>query len=82
MIEMSTPIASYSKISGRLGYSESKRYLTCLWESPSSSIGLEVLLDFKSISDFDLLLLVATPLDFFSKFLLHGKLKSQTVSFL
>ncbi|KAL0271734.1 UNVERIFIED_CONTAM: hypothetical protein PYX00_008731 [Menopon gallinae] len=81
VIEMDTPIANYSRISGRLGYSESKRYLTCLWESPSNSIGFEILLDFKSTSDFDLLFLVATPLDFFSKLLLHGKLKAQMADF-
>ena len=79
---MNTPLALYSKITGKLGYSEINRHLMCIWESPSSSIGFEILFDFQNAGNFDLKFLIATPFEFFSKLLLQGKLKTHIVNFL
>lgn len=81
IIDVDTPIQAYSKISGRIGYSELNRHLTCLWQSPTSSVGIEILFAFDDTSDFDLMFLLATPLEFFSKVLLRGKLKPQMADF-
>ncbi|KAK6645660.1 hypothetical protein RUM43_001940 [Polyplax serrata] len=77
IIDVNTPIELYSKITGKLGYSEVHRHLMCIWESPSNSIGFEILFDFRHASNFDLKFLVATPFEFFSRLLLRGKLVTQ-----
>lgn len=51
----------------------------CIWESPTTSIGFEIIFDFQTTSNFDLKFLIATPFEFFSRLLLRGKLKPQVV---
>lgn len=77
---VTTPIEKYKDINGRFGISEEHKHIVAKVLYPTGSLGFEVLLDIQSISDFDVIFDLATPIDFIQKVIIVGKLKPDRVS--
>lgn len=76
---LTTPIETFPYLLGKFGIREMKRYLIADLKTLNRSLGIEVLFDFKSITDFDLKFYVATPQPALEKVLAVGKIKEDTI---
>lgn len=76
---LTTPIETFPYLLGKFGIVELKRYLIADLKTSNRSLGIEVLFDFQSITDFDLKFYVATPQPAFEKVLAIGKIKEHMV---
>lgn len=76
---LTTPIEAFPYLLGKFGISEIKRYVIADLKTLNRSLGIEVLFDFKSITDFDLKLYLATPQTALEKLLAIGKIKEDTI---
>lgn len=78
-INITTPLEKFKTIKGRFGLNEKKRHAVAVVESPNSALGAEILLDIVSFSDFDVKLILATPLDVLRLASVIGKYNDYTV---
>lgn len=78
-INITTPIEKFSYLNGRFGINEKDRHIVADIKTPNRSLGIELLFDFNTVSDFDIKLYLATPLEAFEKFLVLGKVKPETI---
>lgn len=76
---LTTPSNGFGNLLGKFGIVEVKRYLIADLKTANRSVGIEVLFDFHSITDFDLKFYVATPQAAFEKILVVGKLKEDYI---
>lgn len=76
---LTTPIETFPFLLGKFGIVEMQRYLIADLKTLNRSLGIEVLFDFNSITDFDLKFYVATPQPGFEKVLAIGKIKEDTI---
>jgi hypothetical protein len=76
---LTTPIENFPYLLGKFGIIEMKRYLIADLKTMNRSLGIEVLFDFNSITDFDLKFYVATPQPAFEKILAIGKIKEDII---
>lgn len=76
---LTTPIDTFPYLHGKFGIIEMKKYIIADLRTPNKSLGIEVLYDFKSITDFDLKFYLATPQPALEKILAIGKIKEDTV---
>lgn len=74
---LTSPIVGFPEIIGKFGIVELKRYLIADLKTSNRSVGVEILFDFFSITDFDLKFYIATPQP--AKFLAIGKIKEDTI---
>ena len=78
-INITTPIEKFSYMNGRFGINERERHIVADIKTPNRSLGVELLFDFNTATDFDIKLYLATPIEAFEKFLVIGKVKPETV---
>lgn len=78
-VNITTPLEKFKTIKGRFGLNERKRHAVAVVESPASALGAEILLDILSFSDFDIKLILATPLDALRLASVIGKYKVHTI---
>ena len=74
-INITTPYEAFPYLNARFGVNEHERHLVADIQTQNRSLGIEVLLDFNSITDFDVKFYIAIPLEAFEKVLLIGKIK-------
>lgn len=77
---ITTPIEKYRKMVGRLGFSEEKRHLVAQVSYPTGRMGVEVLLELKAITNFNVQLSLGTPISFLREIFVVAKLKPDRVS--
>lgn len=77
--ELTTPLDGFPYLVGNFGVSESKRHLIADLKTFNKSIGVDILFDFVSITEFDVKLYMATPQEAFEKLYVIGKIKEDTV---
>lgn len=77
---LTTPIETFPYLLGKFGIQEPKRYLIADLKTSNRSLGIEILFDFNSITDFDLIFHVATPQPGL-ELLAVGKIKEDTIHF-
>lgn len=76
---LTTPIETFPYLLGKFGIQELKRYLIADLKTSNRSLGVEILFDFNSITDFDLKFYVATPQPGLERVLAIGKIKEDTI---
>ena len=81
MLNITTPIAKYKTISGRFGFSESKKHLVADLRWIKGGVGIEILLSIISRGNFDVRFHLATPIEYLNRILLIAKLKPDSVDF-
>lgn len=74
-INITTPVNEFRHIKGRFGVIEKKRNVVAEIRTPSTAFGVEVLLDIKSLAEFDVKFSVATPIENVKQAALYAKLK-------
>ncbi|KAK2581438.1 hypothetical protein KPH14_005113 [Odynerus spinipes] len=81
-LNLTTPIEKYAFVRARFGLSESNRHVVAEIVSPSGVLGFEAICQlFTSSYDFNVKLLLATPIDLIQKSLLVAKLNKQEADF-
>ncbi|XP_063238564.1 uncharacterized protein LOC134540049 isoform X2 [Bacillus rossius redtenbacheri] len=81
VFNLTTPIHNYTRVQGRLGYSEARRHLVAEVTSPHEVIGVEVIFDCASFHRFDVKLSFAPALEFLNRTLLVASLNGQKADF-
>ncbi|PNF28889.1 hypothetical protein B7P43_G03854 [Cryptotermes secundus] len=81
VFNITTPFHKYGTITGRFGYSEEQKHLVAEVKGPSGGIGIEILFNILSFSDFDVKFSLETPMEFLTKALVIGKLKNDMIDF-
>ena len=76
---LTTPIETFPYLFGKFGIQEAKKYLIADLTTKNKSLGIEILSNFTSISDFDLKFYAATPITRFERLLAIGKSKEDTI---
>lgn len=79
---ISTPIETFPSLLGKFGIMEHKRYFIADLKTLNKSLGIEVLFDFKSITDFDLKFYAATPQPALEKILAIGTIRGSVIHIL
>lgn len=79
MVNITTPIERFRRVDGRFGISEKRRHFVAEVRMPTNALGVELLWDIETLSDFNVKMNVETPLDGFQKAMLVGKVKPDTV---
>jgi hypothetical protein len=80
VFNITTPFHKYGTITGRFGYSEAEKHLVAEVKGPSGGMGIEIIFNIVSFSDFDVKFSLETPMEFLTKALVIGKLKKDMVS--
>jgi hypothetical protein len=79
---ITTPFEKYVFIRGRFGLSESNKHIVAEVTTPAGPLGIEGICQlFTSNYDFNIKLLLATPIDVLQKALLVAKLNQQEADF-
>lgn len=78
---VTTPMEQYSKIMGRFGFSEENRHMVAMINYPKGVVGIEILLQISSITNFNTKFELATPVEFLQQVLVVGKVKPDQVDF-
>lgn len=78
---LTTPIETFPYLLGRFGVIELKKYVIAELRTPNKSLGIELLYDFTSITDFDLKFNLALPQPAFERVMAIGKIKEDTIHF-
>ncbi|XP_011501595.1 PREDICTED: uncharacterized protein LOC105365190 [Ceratosolen solmsi marchali] len=79
---ITTPFVKYAFIRGRFGLSENNRHIVAEIATPAGPLGIEGICQlFTSNYDFNIKLLLATPIDVIQKALLVAKLNQQEADF-
>lgn len=81
IFNVTTPMEKYKRINGRFGFNEEQKHLQAVVKYPVGAVGVEILFQFNSLANFNLLLDVSTPLDFLTKLLLIAKLQEEAIDF-
>lgn len=81
VVNITTPIEKYRNIVSRFGLINRNRHFVAEIRAPSGALGIEVKFAVNSISDFDIIINLETPVEDFKKVMLIGKLTSDTVDF-
>jgi hypothetical protein len=76
---ISTPIETFPSLLGKFGIIEHKKYLIADLQTFNKSLGIEILFDFQSITDFDIKFYAATPQPGFDRILVIGKIKKNVM---
>lgn len=76
---LTTPIDTFPYLLGRFGIIELKKYVIAELRTSNKSLGIELLYDFNSITDFDLKFYLALPQPAFERVLAIGKIKEDTI---
>lgn len=79
VVNITTPIEKFRRVSGRFGISEKRRHYVAEVRMPTNALGAEILWDVVALADFNVKLNVETPLEGFQKAMLVGKMKPDTV---
>ena len=74
-VNITTPFEAFPYLNARFGVNEREKHFVADMQTLNRSLGIEVLLDFNSITDFDVKFYVAIPLEAFEKVLMIGKIK-------
>ncbi|KAL2717243.1 hypothetical protein V1478_012943 [Vespula squamosa] len=81
-LNLTTPIEKYAFIKARFGLSESNRHIVAEIVNPNGALGFEAICQlFTASYDFNVKLLLATPIDILQKSLLVAKLNKQEADF-
>lgn len=80
-VNITTPIEKYRNIVSRFGLRNRKRHFVAEVRAPGGALGIEVKFAVESMSNFDVILNLETPIDSFKKIMLIGKLQSDMVDF-
>lgn len=76
---LTTPIETFPYLLGRFGIIELKKYVIAELRTSNKSLGIELLYDFNSITDFDLKFYLALPQPAFERVMAIGKIKEDTI---
>lgn len=79
-VNITTPIEKYNTINARFGLSDVRRHVVAEVVYPEGSVGIEILFNVHSFTDFDIKLSLCTPIEFLQRILVVAKLKPETVS--
>lgn len=66
---------------GRLGYSEKDHHFVAHFNKPNRSLGVEVLLQIQSMTEFNIVLDLATPFELVQKLSFKGQASKEEVRF-
>lgn len=79
---VTTPLEKFAFVRGRFGLSESDRHVVAMIVTPNGPIGVEAMLQlFTSAYDFNVKLMLATPIEILQKVLVVAKLNSREADF-
>uniref|UniRef100_W8B060 Vitellogenin n=1 Tax=Ceratitis capitata TaxID=7213 RepID=W8B060_CERCA len=78
-INITTPVSKFRHIKCRFGLNEKRRNVVAEIRTPTTALGAEVLLDVKSLADFDVKLSIATPIENLRLAALYAKLNRNAV---
>lgn len=81
VVNITTPIEKYRNIVSRLGLVNRKRHFVAEVRAPLGALGIEVKFAVESMSKFDVIFNLETPIESFKKIMLIGKLRSDMVDF-
>lgn len=76
---ISTPIETFPSLLGKFGIIEHKKYLIADLKASNKSLGVEILFDFVSITNFDMKFYAATPQPSLEKILAIGIIKDNVM---
>lgn len=76
---ISTPIETFPSLLGKFGINDQKKYLIADLKTLNKSLGVEILFDFQSITDFDLKFYAATPQPAFERILAIGTIRANVM---
>lgn len=80
-VNITTPIEKYRNIISRLGLRNRKRHFVAEVRAPGGALGIEVKFAVESMSNFDVIFNLETPIESFKKIMLIGKLCSDAIDF-
>ncbi|KAL9926249.1 apolipoprotein lipid transfer particle isoform 1-T7 [Glossina fuscipes fuscipes] len=78
-INITTPLENFRSINGRFGLNDKRRHAVAEVRAPLGVVGAEILCDIISMTNFDVKLSIAAPLDNFQQAALFGKIKPDTL---
>lgn len=78
---MTTPFENYSFLKGQIGLSDKKKKLVAEIEIPAGPLGIEGVFQILNNYDFNIKILLATPIDAFKKVLIVLKLNNKEADF-
>jgi len=81
VLNATTPDPKTFAFLGRLGYSEKKRHFVAQFSKPNRSLGVEILLQIESLTEFEIILDLATPFDLLQKLCFKGQASKEQVNF-
>lgn len=76
---ITTPNEKFRTIQGRFGISERDRHVVAEVRAPIGALGVEILFNFMSSSNFDVKVSLATPAEAFTRLMLIAKINPHTV---
>lgn len=76
---ISTPIETFPSLLGKFGINDLRKYLIADLKTLNKSLGIEILFDFHSITDFDLKFYAATPQPAFERILAIGTIRGSVM---
>lgn len=79
---ITTPIEKFCNMVGRFGINEKDKHFVAEVRSTERALGVEILYDIDSMSDFNVKFNLETPLEAFERILFVGKLKPDTIEFM
>lgn len=79
VFNITTPIEKFKELAGELGFLEEQNRLVALVRYPTGDIGFEIKFLVQSMTDFDVKLYLATPIEVLQKILILGILKPEKV---
>lgn len=80
-MNITTPIEKFRTIVGRFGINERDRHAVAEVRAPNGALGVEILFNIISSSNFDIRFLLATPFEAFEKIMLIGVINNEKIDF-
>lgn len=81
ILNATTPDPKTFAFLGRLGYSEKDRHFVAQFSKPNRSLGAEVLLQIEGMTEFNIVLDLATPFELVQKLSFKGQASREQVTF-
>lgn len=81
VVNITTPIEKYRNIISRFGLVNQKRHFVAEVRAPGGALGIEIKFAVESMSKFDVIFNLETPIESFKKIMLIGNLRSDMVDF-
>lgn len=78
---ITTPIERFSNIVGRFGINEKNRHLVAEVRAPAGALGIEIMLAFIKMGDFNVKFNLETPIESLQKIMIIGKMKPDVIDF-